>query len=197
MCRNLIPMLTLCLAASGCGLSNHYCVDGSGSECGNGSCSERLVHRLACGSGCGEVYWGEWISDPPDCADPCDQCGNYVGPRLRVASCLTWSNLFGQRTGSCDCGVCAACLHTTCDCGFCDSYTSTFETWSGDDEVETQQIQFEDAVPFQSPTPPPDQVQFQRVRRGNPLIHMASSKILGHRENDQRASAKRPIGFRE
>ena len=29
--------------------------------------------------GCGDVYWGEWISDPPDCCDPCDQCGGFSG----------------------------------------------------------------------------------------------------------------------
>jgi len=30
-------------------------------------------------SGCGERYWGDWYGDPPDCSDPCDQCGNYTG----------------------------------------------------------------------------------------------------------------------
>jgi hypothetical protein len=29
--------------------------------------------------GCGEIYWGEWLSDPPDCCDPCDACGNFTG----------------------------------------------------------------------------------------------------------------------
>jgi hypothetical protein len=34
------------------------------------------------GCGCGEVYLGEWLYDPPDCCDPCDDCyGQYVGPR--------------------------------------------------------------------------------------------------------------------
>jgi len=32
-----------------------------------------------CDSGCGERYWGDWYGDPPDCHDPCDQCGNYIG----------------------------------------------------------------------------------------------------------------------
>ncbi len=32
-------------------------------------------------TGCGEEYWGDWCSSPPDCCDPCDQCGNYVGPQ--------------------------------------------------------------------------------------------------------------------
>lgn len=32
-----------------------------------------------CGGGCGEVYCGDWASDPPDCCDPCDRLGNYTG----------------------------------------------------------------------------------------------------------------------
>lgn len=32
-----------------------------------------------CDCGCGELYCGDWHSYPPTC-DPCDCCGNYVGP---------------------------------------------------------------------------------------------------------------------
>ena len=32
---------------------------------------QRLVSHLTCGAGCGEVYLGEWRSDPPK---PCDNC---------------------------------------------------------------------------------------------------------------------------
>ncbi len=31
-----------------------------------------LSNRLACGSGCGDVYWGEWVFNPPECGGPCD-----------------------------------------------------------------------------------------------------------------------------
>lgn len=31
------------------------------------------------GPTCGEVYWGDFHSDPPDCCDPCDRCGNHTG----------------------------------------------------------------------------------------------------------------------
>lgn len=60
-----------------------------------------------CGSGCGEVYWGEWISDPPDACDPCDQCGNYVGEQccpewMRYTRFVPW----GYRNGSCACAGC-------------------------------------------------------------------------------------------
>lgn len=35
-----------------------------------------------CGSQCGCLFWHEWFSLPPQCCDPCDQCGNFIGPRL-------------------------------------------------------------------------------------------------------------------
>lgn len=42
---------------------------------------ERIRNGLTCGAGCSdEMYWGEWISDPPKC-DPCDCFGNYAGPQ--------------------------------------------------------------------------------------------------------------------
>lgn len=34
-------------------------------------------------TGCGERYWGDFYSDPPDCHDPCDRCGNYTGRSTR------------------------------------------------------------------------------------------------------------------
>ena len=30
-------------------------------------------------NGCGERYWGDWYSDPPECSDPCDCHGNFTG----------------------------------------------------------------------------------------------------------------------
>lgn len=41
-----------------------------------------LFHPVCwCGSACGERYWGDDWSYPPDCVDPCDTCGNFVGPQ--------------------------------------------------------------------------------------------------------------------
>lgn len=39
--------------------------------CGNG-CAD--------GQGCGEIYRGDYASDPPACCDPCDGHGNWIGP---------------------------------------------------------------------------------------------------------------------
>jgi hypothetical protein len=36
-----------------------------------------------CGRSCGERYWGDFYSDPPDCWDPCDRHGNYMGGGCR------------------------------------------------------------------------------------------------------------------
>src|SRR5262245_51961750 len=59
------------------------CADCCG-DCGILSC---LWRKKTCGMGCGEIYIGEWISDPPDCCDPCDQCsGCWTGPQ--GACCL-------------------------------------------------------------------------------------------------------------
>jgi hypothetical protein len=67
---------------------------GECNECGPGGCAScadccgdcgilALMRRgLTCGKGCGEIYMGEWISDPPDCCDPCDRChGCWTGPQ--------------------------------------------------------------------------------------------------------------------
>lgn len=40
---------------------------------------DRLNYLLTAGSGCGEVYWGEWTNHPPQGCDPCDDHGNWVG----------------------------------------------------------------------------------------------------------------------
>jgi len=54
--------------------------------CGGGSC------------GCsGEVYWSEWHNDPPRCCDPCNRCGQWVGPS---AGCSGG----GCSSGGCSCG---------------------------------------------------------------------------------------------
>jgi len=38
-----------------------------------------LANRSWCGPSCGERYWGDFYSDPPDIWDPCDCGGNYTG----------------------------------------------------------------------------------------------------------------------
>lgn len=63
---------------------------GCGSTCGDANCECRLLFKLRClvrgvfgCAGCdGELYWSEWHNDPPRCCDPCDKCGNWIGPSI-------------------------------------------------------------------------------------------------------------------
>jgi hypothetical protein len=64
------------------------CGDSCGDPCGGGRCWHRgplsclfalFMPGTWCGSSCGERYWGDFYSDPPDCWDPCDGHGNYTG----------------------------------------------------------------------------------------------------------------------
>ena len=72
----------------GCGVDSGCC-----GTCGSRGCAPRLLGGIGCffqsifgevGGGCngcdGELYWSEWHNDPPRCCDPCDRCGDWVGP---------------------------------------------------------------------------------------------------------------------
>src|SRR6187455_826331 len=60
--------------------------NGCCNDCGPGPCESCcdcpqqcgilpwFYRNRICGKGCGDLYVGEWVSDPPDCCDPCDQC---------------------------------------------------------------------------------------------------------------------------
>jgi hypothetical protein len=75
---------------------------------------QQWKRSLVCGGGCGEVYYGEWMSTPPDAYDPC--CGNqFVGGATKCQP-FCWQpgallgSLYGQRfcDGGVDCG-CDSC----------------------------------------------------------------------------------------
>jgi hypothetical protein len=72
-----------------------------------------VARQLTCAGGCGELYWGEWLSDPPQRCDPCDNWGNWIGPQpsgpplwQRVAG--GWIGFWGYRTPS-HAGGCTTC----------------------------------------------------------------------------------------
>jgi hypothetical protein len=80
-----------CRSCGTCGPCGDCCGDACADPCGD-CCYGRPWHRgpLSClfalftpaywgGRGCGERYWGDFYSDPPDCWDPCDCNGNYTG----------------------------------------------------------------------------------------------------------------------
>jgi predicted nucleic acid-binding Zn-ribbon protein len=85
--------------------------------------------NLVCGGGCGNVYYGEWRSYPPDCADPCygNEFAGGVGPCVPgwAPGALLPRNLvpalYGKRIyqsdEGCGCGTCSDC--GVGDCGGC------------------------------------------------------------------------------
>jgi len=109
--------------------------------------------RAVCGSGCGEAYLGEWISTPPDSADPC--CGSqFVGGATKCRP-YCWERgtlvrgLYGRRFCSpaaaaapcpgeaagvpCGCGTCVgnrvrARRAARCACATCAAGSTTYVT---------------------------------------------------------------------
>ena len=99
MIRSLLPIslfaLLMVFGSGCCGYRYGMCGGGCGAaidpmlgDCGScGGCGECGGYRpwgygrpmRWCGSGCGERYYGEWLSDGPDCCDGCDDCGGWVG----------------------------------------------------------------------------------------------------------------------
>jgi hypothetical protein len=67
-----------------CGGDKSACGSGCDSACNDGCCGESqgggLLGDLFGCTGCGECYWNEWHNDPPRVCEPCDRCGNYIGP---------------------------------------------------------------------------------------------------------------------
>lgn len=123
-----------CCGPMGCGVG---CNTPSCNDCEGAYYGDRIIparpldglrqlrKQMVCGSGCGGVYVGEWISTPPDCEDPC--CGEqWIGGATK-ARFGCWQpgfllrNLYGSRfctdeQSSTPCG----CGEITCggDCGF-------------------------------------------------------------------------------
>ena len=99
-------------AGAGCDCGAAPCDDCA--TCGHGPVAEAVEECATCKSGCGEVYWGEWTSDPPDCCDPCDNCGNWTGGAHHCRSCSPWApfkgllHLWGYRYVP-ECGTCGGC----------------------------------------------------------------------------------------
>lgn len=57
------------------------------------------------GPSCGQRYWGDFYSDPPDCSDPCDCHGNYTGGGNSWSGGYASGYTGGYTGGSCrNCG---------------------------------------------------------------------------------------------
>lgn len=66
-----------CGTHSGCGDHCNNC-DGYNGPFGT------VRKTLACGSGCGEIYYGDWLSNPPNTCNECDAVGVARGVNARI-----------------------------------------------------------------------------------------------------------------
>lgn len=108
--RIVLLLFTLALSTVGCCHPRMY----HGSCCSPAGVGPRIKNGISCQKGCGEVYWGDWISDPPDCCEPCDSCGNFTGAecgKRGFYGCYRpcWRNLFRLHSSRCDDGCCGGC----------------------------------------------------------------------------------------
>ncbi len=80
-CNSCCNGLACCPPAN----AHHGCCNNCpGGHCGHHECPLACLKKLLCCchddcQGCGEKYCCDWINTPP-CPDPCDCCGNFIGP---------------------------------------------------------------------------------------------------------------------
>lgn len=84
----LVSVISVGCCGPRCGVSS--CNDCDGIGYGEQVIPRRPFDRLRngslfCGSGCGEVYVDEWISNPPECCDPCEGA-DWIGPNSNCRS---------------------------------------------------------------------------------------------------------------
>jgi hypothetical protein len=183
------------LASSGCCcLDRLYCPAECAGSCeGGGGCNgcatSCLRTNLTCGAGCGDVYWGEWMSDPPDACDPCNNCGNWTGsgccpPGLLDCLCGSLSCLFGGRNGGC-----GGCCEAGAGCSTCGGH--------GGEMMEGEMIHEGEIIPRGAPamprgTPKPA----EPVAAPSPIT--AAPRGVPHRSSGMRAATphRHPNGLR-
>jgi hypothetical protein len=101
---------TGCATWCGSGTANcprKCCLKNCGFCSGFGTVLGCLCKGCPCGGCSGEVYWSEWHNDPPCCQDPCNNCGQWIGP----SGC-------GCNSGACGCngGCNGGCSSGACGC---------------------------------------------------------------------------------
>jgi len=163
----------------GCGECGDVAFPSTCGSCGTGGCGgisglflPLMSTKLACGSGCGGVYWGEWMNDPPACCDPCTDCGCWVEPRCcghqgllsrcwdRIHQALH-VGMYGYRPGDC-CGDCGG------DCGGagCSGCESCGGGTSFDDGVPIEEL----PMGTVSPAEITHQIRQEHGRSPHPLV---------------------------
>ncbi len=99
---------------------------------------ELLDPEAWCGGSCGEIYWGDFHGDPPDCRDPCDGCGNFTGVNIpgRTGGCVDGGCSDGGFDGFTETPVRSGPMHGSgCNCAARSSSSQNLQVVS--DEVRT------------------------------------------------------------
>ena len=130
----LLSMVVIAGNLSGCAYHMQQCgptgcgarpATGPCNSCGEMGCGGvctmgplAMMRKMStCGAGCGNIYVNEWINDPPDACDPCDDCGNWVGPRgckgrvwgFGLGARNLWGYRFNKGHGAAACS--SGCTH--------------------------------------------------------------------------------------
>ncbi len=138
---SLVALMTGCCCgpgAGGCGPCPGNCNDcddaGFGRipvACGPLGTLANVKRSIVCGGGCGEAYYGEWTSSPPDACDPC--CGSDFGGGARPCVPFCWRPglLFGCVGGLYGKRFCDGCGNAASQCG-CDFSSSCGDSSCGD-----------------------------------------------------------------
>ena len=82
-----------------CSACGDPCYDPCWGGCGLLSSLFQPFAWSGCDAGCGEVYWGDFHGDPPDCCDPCDDCANWTGRGCATGGCVAGGCATGGYAG--------------------------------------------------------------------------------------------------
>ncbi len=134
-----------------------------------------------CGPQCGQLIWHYWFSLPPQCCDPCDGCGNFIGPRLNDGLYSHGNDYHGW-------------------CEKRDAHFANYETYEGEEvqgELITEPTPAEPEEPYYSEEPDVlEDLPFDgstRVRRhqgyGRPVSH--NEPVPPRRHGAQRGAPRR------
>ncbi|HTN74173.1 MAG TPA: hypothetical protein VL096_02965 [Pirellulaceae bacterium] len=178
---------------------------GAGPSCGAGGCCphpfRNLWRSITCSSGCGEFYFDEWINDPPERCDPCDDYGRYAGPQ---GGCQKWlrsgRGRMSYRCGrTCDtsCGYEGGCGTPGCNsCGqSADGHDETIET-----PMPAQRMQRMEPTPAVESARRPTEAYYTKpgARRVSHTQPTAQPRVLSSSTRTARhaqpTEATRPIG---
>ncbi len=164
--------------ACGAGVGCDSCATGGYETCGEcqpGMCHHpwlwsRAQSALTCDAGCGDVYWGEWASDPPAGGDSCDSCGT-----VDCGGCCGFWNplrglahLWGYRYAPAGYG-------TGYDMGYdegCDSCAESHESY---DTMMPAEEEVEETLPTPKPEAEPEPAKQASVKRSSKTTNASAT----------------------